>query len=67
MTDRYDSYFQSFYFKMWEHWNEVYKRTKNPEAMKRRDEIKDLLYKKWLIVLEETPLMKQGQCLLFEE
>lgn len=69
LMDRYDDYWKSFYVKQYEWWKEVFVKTKNPEAAKRANEFKDLLYKKFLMILETVtaaiPASDNGQYLLF--
>lgn len=55
MTDRYDDYFKDFYIKRLLDLRD--RRLKllpgNPCILKEIQEIKDLLYKKWLLIIDE--------------
>jgi len=59
MFGRYESYFQTFYVKQFEWWKEVYSKTGNKEAKRRKNEIKSLLYKNWLVEIEDPEDKKE--------
>lgn len=52
MTDPYADYFKSLYVKMFEQWAEIWQQTKNPDAYNRMIEFKNLMYDRYLIILE---------------
>ena len=61
----YDDYFQSFYIKQFNYWHEVFQRTQNKDAERRMNELKELVYKKWFIILETEETQKKVQLELF--
>lgn len=65
MKDRFDDYWKDFFIKQFETWKTIYEETKNPEAGKRKDEYKDILYKRWFIVMNDEPKSQNKQYLLF--
>lgn len=60
MGDRYDDYFKSFYIKQYDYWKEVYKKTKNKAALERAQELKEFIYRKWLIELDPIKANEEG-------
>lgn len=65
MKDRFDDFWKDFFIKDFMYWKNVYEKTKNPEAEKRKNEDKDILYRRWFIVMSDEPKSQNKQYLLF--
>lgn len=65
MKDRFDDFWKDFFIKDYMHWKTVYEETKNPEAERRKNEDKDILYRRWFIVMSDEPKSQNKQYLLF--